>query len=67
MNFIQPQQHSVSATNQLPQACGVAFGILVWDNVNVFIAFLVLSAEGYFSLVRTPLIVRSRYLSRTKS
>ncbi|RSH83411.1 uncharacterized protein EHS24_007095 [Apiotrichum porosum] len=32
------------------QACGVAFGILVWDNVNVFIAFLVLSAEGYFSL-----------------
>lgn len=33
------------------QACGVAFGVLVWDNTDVFVAYLILGAEGYFSLV----------------
>lgn len=33
------------------QACGVAFGVLGFSNVGVFIAYLVLAAEGYFTLV----------------
>lgn len=33
-----------------PQACGVAFGIVVWNNLDVFVAYLILGAEGYFSL-----------------
>ncbi|KAL8290320.1 hypothetical protein RQP46_002578 [Phenoliferia psychrophenolica] len=37
------------------QACGIAFAVMSWDNfdtrLNVLIAYLVLSAEGYFSLV----------------
>ncbi|GMK59519.1 hypothetical protein CspeluHIS016_0801250 [Cutaneotrichosporon spelunceum] len=32
------------------QACGVAFGVLLWKNLQVFIAYLILGAEGYFSL-----------------
>lgn len=32
------------------QACGVAFGVLTWSNIDVFVAYLVLAAEGYFSL-----------------
>lgn len=37
------------------QACGVAFGVLVWSNTDVFVAYLILSAEGYFSLVSSAL------------
>ncbi|CAK5277066.1 unnamed protein product [Mycena citricolor] len=33
------------------QACGIAFGILGFSNTSVFLAFLILGAEGYFSLV----------------
>ncbi|CAK5265812.1 unnamed protein product [Mycena citricolor] len=33
------------------QGCGIAFGVLGFSNVNVFLAFLILGAEGYFSLV----------------
>ncbi|KAH8824710.1 hypothetical protein DL96DRAFT_1558493 [Flagelloscypha sp. PMI_526] len=33
------------------QACGVAFGILGFDNTDVFLAYLILGAEGYFTLV----------------
>ncbi|KAJ7784939.1 hypothetical protein DFH07DRAFT_786335 [Mycena maculata] len=33
------------------QACGIGFGILGFTNTNLFLAFLILSAEGYFSLV----------------
>ncbi|KAJ7270267.1 hypothetical protein C8J57DRAFT_1065917, partial [Mycena rebaudengoi] len=33
------------------QGCGVAFGILGFSNTNLFLAYLVLGAEGYFSLV----------------
>ncbi|KAF8995903.1 hypothetical protein BDQ17DRAFT_1330252 [Cyathus striatus] len=33
------------------QACGVAFGVLGFANKNVFIAYLILGAEGYFTLV----------------
>ncbi|KAJ7198098.1 hypothetical protein GGX14DRAFT_525881, partial [Mycena pura] len=33
------------------QACGISFGILGFRNTNVFLAFLILGAEGYFSLV----------------
>ncbi|KAJ7915341.1 hypothetical protein B0H13DRAFT_2000495 [Mycena leptocephala] len=33
------------------QACGVGFGVLGFANTNLFLAFLILGAEGYFSLV----------------
>ncbi|KAH8824685.1 hypothetical protein DL96DRAFT_1614731 [Flagelloscypha sp. PMI_526] len=33
------------------QACGVAFGILGFDNTGVFLAYLILGVEGYFTLV----------------
>ncbi|KAJ7060191.1 hypothetical protein C8F01DRAFT_1141744 [Mycena amicta] len=33
------------------QGCGVGFGILGFRNTNLFLAFLILGAEGYFSLV----------------
>ncbi|KAJ6529089.1 hypothetical protein DFH09DRAFT_1327527 [Mycena vulgaris] len=33
------------------QGCGIAFGILGFRNTGVFLAFLTLGAEGYFSLV----------------
>ncbi|KAK4703829.1 hypothetical protein P7C70_g2395, partial [Phenoliferia sp. Uapishka_3] len=37
------------------QGCGIAFAVMDWSNfdvrLNVLIAYLVLSAEGYFSLV----------------
>ncbi|KAF8903423.1 hypothetical protein CPB84DRAFT_1746138 [Gymnopilus junonius] len=33
------------------QACGVAFGVLGFANTNVFLAYLILGAEGYFTLV----------------
>lgn len=32
------------------QACGLAFAIFAWRNIDVFVAYLILSAEGYFSL-----------------
>lgn len=34
------------------QACGVVFGIQGWENPSVLLAFLILGAEGYFTLVR---------------
>ncbi|KAH8824711.1 hypothetical protein DL96DRAFT_1740360 [Flagelloscypha sp. PMI_526] len=33
------------------QACGIAFGILGFDDMDVFLAYLILGAEGYFTLV----------------
>ncbi|KDR73327.1 hypothetical protein GALMADRAFT_729940 [Galerina marginata CBS 339.88] len=33
------------------QACGLVFGIQGWANSNVLLAFLILGAEGYFTLV----------------
>ncbi|KAJ6553601.1 hypothetical protein DFH09DRAFT_1166976 [Mycena vulgaris] len=33
------------------QACGIGFGVLGFRNTNLFLAFLILGAEGYFSLV----------------
>ncbi|KAK7048804.1 hypothetical protein R3P38DRAFT_3175050 [Favolaschia claudopus] len=33
------------------QACGLGFGVLGFDNTDLFLAFLILGAEGYFSLV----------------
>ncbi|KAJ7091955.1 hypothetical protein B0H15DRAFT_799702 [Mycena belliarum] len=33
------------------QACGIAFGVLGFKNTDVFLAYLILGAEGYFSLV----------------
>jgi hypothetical protein len=36
------------------QACGVVFGVLGFENTNVFLAYLILGAEGYFTLVRIP-------------
>ncbi|KAK6983811.1 hypothetical protein R3P38DRAFT_3112452 [Favolaschia claudopus] len=33
------------------QACGVGFGVLGFANMPLFLAFLILGAEGYFSLV----------------
>ncbi|KAF8172233.1 hypothetical protein K438DRAFT_1981685 [Mycena galopus ATCC 62051] len=33
------------------QACGIGFAILGFTNVNMFLAFLILGAEGYFTLV----------------
>nr|GAT51314.1 predicted protein [Mycena chlorophos] len=33
------------------QGCGIGFTILGFSNVNVFLAFLILGAEGYFTLV----------------
>ncbi|KAK9895234.1 hypothetical protein P389DRAFT_90184 [Cystobasidium minutum MCA 4210] len=32
------------------QALGVAFGILVFDNIDIFVAYLIMGAEGYFTL-----------------
>lgn len=39
------------------QACGVAFGILAFDNVSVFVAYLVLGESG--SLSRFPTFSKS--------
>ncbi|KAF7296295.1 hypothetical protein HMN09_01099200 [Mycena chlorophos] len=39
------------AVRMASQACGIGFTILSFSNINVFLAFLVLSAEGYFTLV----------------
>ncbi|KAJ7257816.1 hypothetical protein C8J57DRAFT_1234952 [Mycena rebaudengoi] len=33
------------------QACGIGFGVLGFANNSLFLAFLILGAEGYFSLV----------------
>ncbi|KAF8172235.1 hypothetical protein K438DRAFT_1851771 [Mycena galopus ATCC 62051] len=33
------------------QACGIGFGILGFSNIGIFTAFLILGAEGYFTLV----------------
>lgn len=33
------------------QSCGVAFGVVGFDNLSLFVAYLVLSAEGFFTLV----------------
>ncbi len=33
------------------QCCGLAFGTLGWQHWQLLIAYLILSAEGYFSLV----------------
>ncbi|KAJ7129852.1 hypothetical protein C8R43DRAFT_1134114 [Mycena crocata] len=33
------------------QSCGIAFGILGFSNFRVFLAYLILGAEGYFTLV----------------
>ncbi|KDR79600.1 hypothetical protein GALMADRAFT_265965 [Galerina marginata CBS 339.88] len=33
------------------QACGLVFGVQGWANPDVLLAFLILGAEGYFSLV----------------
>ncbi|KAJ7493758.1 hypothetical protein FB451DRAFT_1164630 [Mycena latifolia] len=33
------------------QACGIGFAILGFDNTGLFLAFLILGAEGYFTLV----------------
>lgn len=33
------------------QACGVAFGVLAFRSIGVFVAYLVLAAEGFFTLV----------------
>ncbi|TFK34402.1 hypothetical protein BDQ12DRAFT_636532 [Crucibulum laeve] len=33
------------------QGCGIAFGILGFSNTDVFLAYLILGAEGYFTLV----------------
>ncbi|PWN94116.1 hypothetical protein FA10DRAFT_248692 [Acaromyces ingoldii] len=33
------------------QGCGVAFGNIGYDNVNLLVAYFVLGAEGYFTLV----------------
>lgn len=46
-----PDRPSPTLIDSHRQCCGVAFGVLVFDNVNVFIAYLILGAEGYFSLV----------------
>lgn len=35
------------------QTCGIGFGVLGFRNTNLFLAFLILGAEGYFSLVST--------------
>ena len=35
------------------QACGLVFGMLGFENTDVFLAYLILGAEGYFTLVRT--------------
>nr|GAT51318.1 predicted protein [Mycena chlorophos] len=39
------------AVRMASQACGIGFTVLSFSNINVFLAFLVLSAEGYFTLV----------------
>ncbi|KAL1404837.1 hypothetical protein Q8F55_008447 [Vanrija albida] len=44
------------------QACGVAFGILAWSNVDVFVAYLILGAEGYFSLTIASYYFLHHYL-----
>jgi hypothetical protein len=33
------------------QICGIEFGVLGFRNTNLFLAFLILGAEGYFTLV----------------
>ncbi|KAF7373953.1 hypothetical protein MSAN_00607800 [Mycena sanguinolenta] len=33
------------------QACGIGFAVLGFANTNMFLAFLILGAEGYFTLV----------------
>ncbi|KAJ7168003.1 hypothetical protein C8R46DRAFT_259365 [Mycena filopes] len=33
------------------QVCGIGFAILGFKNTNIFLAFLILGAEGYFTLV----------------
>jgi apolipoprotein N-acyltransferase len=33
------------------QACGIGFGVLGFSNTNLFLAYLILGAEGYFTLV----------------
>lgn len=38
------------------QGCGIAFGVLGFENVNVFLAYLILGAEGYFTLVSFSLL-----------
>lgn len=35
------------------QGCGLAFGIHGFENTDVFLAYLILGAEGYFTLVST--------------
>ncbi|WOO86341.1 uncharacterized protein LOC62_07G009822 [Vanrija pseudolonga] len=44
------------------QGCGIAFGILAWSNVNVFVAYLILGAEGYFSLTIASYYFLHHYL-----
>ena len=45
------------------QACGLAFGMLGFSNMDVFLAYLILGAEGYFTLVRPIHICFSDKLS----
>jgi hypothetical protein len=42
------------------QACGIGFAILGFSNTNIFLAFLILGAEGYFTLVNATLITPLR-------
>ncbi|TXT04794.1 hypothetical protein VHUM_04062 [Vanrija humicola] len=44
------------------QACGIAFGILAWENIDVFVAYLILGAEGYFSLTIAAYYFLHHYL-----
>jgi hypothetical protein len=41
------------------QACGIGFAILGFGNTNMFLAFLILGAEGYFTLVNIIIILIS--------
>jgi hypothetical protein len=34
------------------QGCGIGFGVVGFSNPDLFLAYLILGAEGYFSLVR---------------
>ena len=47
------------------QACGVAFGFIGFSNIGVFLAYLILGAEGYFTLVRRPVIEKLRSVRLT--
>ncbi|GAC94923.1 hypothetical protein PHSY_002496 [Pseudozyma hubeiensis SY62] len=40
------------------QACGLSFGVIGYRNINVLVAYYVLGAEGYFTLV----VCTARYL-----